>query len=84
MRENQRAGHGESEQRTATSKKRNISTEAMQPAVASPPFQQAHPFDRLRMTLSEAEWVKVPSASRGLLADCFPTEPRPRNLSRRR
>jgi hypothetical protein len=29
------------------------------------PVRQAHPFDRLRMTLSGVEWVRAPSVSRG-------------------
>jgi len=43
--------------------------------VGPPPFRQARTFDRLRMSLSEVEWVKAPSMlavsvsnpSRGLL-----------------
>jgi hypothetical protein len=30
------------------------------------PVRQAHPFDRLRMTLSGVEWVRAPSKVEGL------------------
>jgi len=32
----------------------------------SSPVRQAHPFDRLRMTLSGVEWVRAPSKVEGL------------------